>query len=92
MCAVPKMLLYFLCFQKELWELYIVIASSVRQSVGPLRVRCISPIFIEVGIPILVCGCIFGWQSVMYYFRVTVTLTSALVFRISVSRTYVLYH
>ena len=46
----------------------------------PLRVRCISPIFFEVGIPNLVCGCILGWQSVAYHFRVTVTLTSDLVF------------
>ena len=53
---------------------HIVIALSVRTSL-PLRVRCISPIFFEVGIPNLVCGCILGWQSVAYHFRVTVTLT-----------------
>ena len=53
---------------------HIVIALSVRPSV-PLRVRCISPIFFEVGIPNLMCGCILGWQSVAYHFRVTVTLT-----------------
>ena len=47
---------------------------TVRPSV-PLRVRCISPIFFEVGIPNLVCGCILGWRSVAYHFRVTVTLT-----------------
>ena len=41
----------------------------------PLRVRCISPIFYEVGIPNLVCGCILGWRSVAYHFWVTVTLT-----------------
>ena len=57
---------------KELWEAYS--DRTVRPSV-PLRVQCISPIFFEVGIPNLVCGCILGWQSVPYYFRVTVTLT-----------------
>ena len=62
---------------KELWEAYSY--RTVRPSV-PLRVRCISSIFFEVGIPNLVCGCIFGWQSVAYHFRVTVTLTPDLVF------------
>ena len=64
---------------KELWEAYS--NRTVRPSV-PLRVRCISPIFFEVGIPNLVCGCILGWRSVAYHFRVTVTLalTSDLVF------------
>ena len=57
---------------KELWEAYS--NGTVRPSV-PLRVRCISPIFFEVGIPNLVCGCILVWQSVAYHFRVTVTLT-----------------
>ena len=57
---------------KELWEAYS--NRTVRPSV-PLRVRCISPIFFEVGIPNLVCGCILGWRSVVYHFRVTVTLT-----------------
>ena len=45
---------------------------------------CISPIFFEVGIPNLVCECILGQGSVAYHFRVTVTLTSDLVFRIIV--------
>ena len=36
-------------------------------------------IFFEVGIPNLVCICIWGWESVTYHFRVTVTLTSDLV-------------
>ena len=53
---------------------HIVIAPSVCLSVL-LRVRCISPIFFEVGIPNFVCGCILGWQSVAYHFQVTVTLT-----------------
>ena len=57
---------------KELWEVYS--NRTVRLSV-PLRVRCISPTFFEVGIPNLVCGCILGWRSVAYHFRVTVTLT-----------------
>ena len=66
---------------KELWVAYS--NRTVRPSV-PLRVRCISPIFFEVGIPNLVCGWILGWRSVAYHFRVTVTLTltSDLVFRI----------
>ena len=62
---------------KELWEAYS--NRTVRPSV-PLRVRCISPIFFEVGIPNLVCECILGWGSVAYNFPVTVTLTSDLVF------------
>ena len=69
------------------------IVVNVRPSV-PLRVRCISPILFEVGIPNLVCGCILGWRSVAYHFRVTVTLTltSDLVFRIIVSGAYLLYY
>ena len=58
----------------------------------PLRVRCISPILFEVGIPNLMCGCILGWRSVAYHFWVTVTLTSDLVFRIIVSGAYLLYY
>ena len=65
----------------------ILITMSV-----PLRVWCISPIFFEVGIPNLICGCILGWRSVEYHFRVTVTLTSDLVFRIIVSGAYLLYY
>ena len=77
---------------KELWEAYS--NRTVRRSVRPVRVRCISPIFFEVGIPNLVCGCILGWRSVAYHFRVTVTLTltSDLVFRIIVSGAYLLYY
>ena len=33
----------------------------------------------EVGIPNSVCVCILGWLSVLYHFRVNVTLTSELV-------------
>ena len=82
---------YFFMPPKELWEAYS--NRTVRPSV-PLRVRCISPIFFEVGIPNLVCGCILGWRSVAYHFRVTVTLTltSDLVFRIIVSGAYLLYY
>ena len=68
---------------KELWEAYSnrTVRRSVRHSV-PLRVRFISPLFFEVGIPNLVCGYILEWQSVAYHFHVTVTLnlTSDLVF------------
>ena len=95
---------------KELWEAYSnrtvrpSVSQSVRQSVRPsvrqsvrpsrFRVRSISPIFFEVGIPNLVCGYILGWRSVAYHFRVTVTLTltSDLVFRIIVSGAYLLYY
>ena len=80
---------YFLCPQRNFGR-HIVIALSVRQSVRPSRfcVRSISPIFFEVGIPNLVCGCILGWRSVAYHNWVTVTLTSDLVFRIIVSDAY----
>ena len=81
--------LYTFMPPKELWEAYS--NCTVRPSV-PLRVRCISPRFFEVGIPNLVCGYILGWRSVAYHFRVTVTLTSDLVFRIIVSRAYLLYY
>ena len=76
---------------KELWEAYS--NPTVRPSVPLLSpVHIISPIFFEVGIPNLVCGYILGWRSVAYHFRVTVTLTSDLVFRILVSRAYLLYY
>ena len=68
---------------------FIVITMSVRPSV-PLCIRCISLIFFEVGIPNLMCGCILGWGSVAYNFRVTVT--SDLVFGIIVSGAYLLYY
>ena len=78
---------------KELWEAYS--NRTVRPSVCPsrFRVRSISPIFFEVGIPNLVCGYILGWGSVAYHFWVTVTLTltSDLDFRIIVSGAYLLY-
>ena len=50
---------------KELWEAYsnrtvrLSVCQSVRPSF-PLCVLCISPIFLEVGIPNLVCGCVLG--------------------------------
>ena len=75
---------------KELWEAYSYRTISVRPS--RFRVRSISPIFFEIGIPNLVCGYILGWGSVAYHFRVTVTLTSDLVFRIIVSGAYLLYY
>ena len=37
------------------------------------------------------CGSILGWPIVAYYFWVTVTLSSDLVFRIMVPRAFVLY-
>ena len=81
---------------KELCEAYSnhTVLPSVSQSVRPSRFRVwsIFPIFFEVGIPNLVCGYILGWRSVVYHFRVTVTLTSDLVFRIIVSGVYLLYY
>ena len=91
---------------KELWEAYSnrTVRPSVSPSVCPsvylsvcpsrFRVRSISPIFFEVGIPNLVCGYSLGWGSVTYHFQVTVTLTltSDLVFRIIVSEAYLLYY
>ena len=76
---------------KELWEAYS--NRTVRPSI-PLRVRCISPIFFEVGIPNLMCGYILRWRSVAYHFQVTVTLTltSELFFNIIVSGAYILYY
>ena len=92
----------FLCPPKELWEAYSnrtvrpSVCPSVRPSVRPsrFRVRSISPIFFEVGIPNLVCGYILGWRTVAYHFRVnlTLTLTSDLVLRIIVSGAYPLYY
>ena len=87
----------FLCPQRNFGR-HIIIALSVHPSVrpsvrpSPFRVRSISPIFFEKGIPNLVCGYILGWQSVAYHFQVTVTLTSDLVFRIIVSGAYLLYY
>ena len=83
---------------KELWEAYSnrtvrqSVRVSVRVSVRPsrFRVRSISPIFFEVGIPNFMRGYILGWGSVVYHFRVTVTLTSDLVLRIIVSGAYLL--
>ena len=89
--------LQFLCPQRNFGR-HLVIALSVRPSARPsvrpsrFRVRSISPIFFEVGIPNLVCGYILGWRSVAYHFRVTVTLTSDLVLRIIVSGAYLLYY
>ena len=90
--------LLFFMPPKELWEAYSnrTVRPSVRPCVRPsrFRVRSISPIFFEVGIRNLVCGCILGWGSVAYHFRVTVTLTltSDLLFRIIVSVAYLLYY
>ena len=55
------------------------------------RKWCISPIFFEIGIPNLVCKCIFGCLNVTNHFCVIVTLTSDLVLRIIVSGPYLLY-
>ena len=77
----------------DLWLSFYSNKMSVPPSV-PLHVRCISPIFFEVGIPNLVCGCILGWRGVAhhFWFAVILTLTSDLVFRIIVSGAYLLYY
>ena len=73
---------------KELWEAYS--NRTVRPS--RFRVHFISHIFFEVGILNVVSGYILRWRSVAYHFRVTVTLTSDLVFRIIVFGAYLLYY
>ena len=75
--------------QKEVWEAYS--NHTVGLSVA-LCVPCISPLFFEVGIPNLVCGCILGWRSVWFCFGVIVTLTSGLVFIIIMSGANLLYY
>ena len=67
---------------------------DLRPSFKNYYVWSISLIFFEVGIPNLMCGCLLGWRSVTYHFRVTVTLnlTSDLVFRIIVFGAYFLYY
>ena len=55
-------------------------------------VRSITLLLFEIGITNLVCECILGWWSVLYHLRVTVTLTSDLVFRKIMSRAYILYY
>ena len=54
-------------------------------------VLSITHIFFEVGIPTFVCGCILGWGSVTYQFRVIMILTSDLVFRKIMSGASLLY-
>ena len=82
----------FLCPQRNFGRhSNCTVRPCVRPSI-PLCVRCISPRFFEVGIPNLVCGYILGWRSVAYHFRVTVTLTSDLVFRIILSGAYPLHY
>ena len=44
----------------------------------------ISLLLFEVGIPNLVCECIFEWRIVPFHFPVTGTLTSDLVSRIGI--------
>ena len=69
-CFVPLSTHNVFYAPKELWEAYSnrTVSPSVSPSL-PLRVRCISPIFFEVGFPNLVCVCILGWRSVAYHFR-----------------------
>ena len=84
---------FFFMPPKELWEAYSnrTVRPFVRPSVRPAFVS--GPYLLySLGIPNLVSGYILGWRSVAYHFWVTVTLTSDLVFRISVSGAYLLYY
>ena len=85
-----SMLTYPFYTPKELWEAYSnrTVRPSAR-SFAPLRVWCISYILWSRNSK-LECGCILGWRSVAYNFPVTVTLTSDLVFRIHLSRAYLI--
>ena len=51
---------FFIMPPKELWEAYSNRTVRPSVSLSRFRVRSISPIFFEVGIPNLVCGCILG--------------------------------
>ena len=79
---------------KKLWEACSnrTVRLSVCSSLCPASCPVHIPIFFEVGIPNLACGLILGWWRDTYHFRVSVTLTSDLVFRIIVSGAYVLYY
>ena len=89
--------LLFCCFIGIHVHVVFMPAKELREAYSPsalLCVRFISSVFFKTGIPNLVCGCILGWRSVAYYFRVTVTLnlTSDLVLRKFVSGAYLLYY
>ena len=64
----------------------VILTSDLVSRIG------INSIYFEVGIPNLVCGCFLGWPSVAYHFRVTVTLTSDLVFIIIMFRAFLRYY
>ena len=83
----------FLCPQRNFGR-HIVMAMSVPQSVRLSHFVLGAYLLhsFEVGIPNLLRGYILGWRSVAYHFRVIVTLTSDLVFRIIVSGAYLLYY
>ena len=65
------------------------VPPSVRRTL--IHVQSISPILFEVGIPNSMCGYTLGSRSVVYYFRVTVTLTSGLNSRKIMSGAYLQY-
>ena len=65
---------------------------DLRPSFNNNCVSRISLMLFEIGIPIFVCECIFGWWSALYHLWVTVTLTSDVVFRKIVSGAYLLYY
>ena len=49
-------------------------------------------LLLNVGIPNVLCGCNFGRHECHVPFRVTLTLTTDLVCRVIVSRTYLIYY
>ena len=51
-----------------------------RPSLKNNDIRSIYITLSKVEIPNLVCGCVLVWQSVVYHLRVTLNLTSDLVF------------
>ena len=61
---------------------HIVITLSVRHSRFVSGANLLYSLRVEL--PNLVCGCILGWRSVAYHFRVNVTLTSNLLFNYTV--------
>ena len=66
---------------------------DLRPSFKKNCVGSISLIFFKLGIPNLMCRCVFGWLSVAYHFWVTVTLnlTSDIVSNFALSLMHISY-
>ena len=82
-----------MCMENYINKVSCLYIEAIHYLSGPLVkstvVECLTR---DQGAAGLVCECILGWLSVVYHFRVTVTLTSDLVFRVIVSRAYLLYY